>query len=153
MIRSYTSKDKQAVMALLRLNIPQNFDVSEENDFADYLDHHVEEYFVVEENGNIIGAGGINYFMDAQTARISWDMIHPDFQGKGIGTLLTKYRIDQIKKNPGIQVVVVRTTQLAYPFYEKIGFVLEKTEKDYWAKGFDLYYMTLALHNTTGSQD
>jgi hypothetical protein len=36
---------------------------------------------------------------------------------------------------------MVRTSQVAYQFYQKAGFDLEKIEKDFWAKGFDLYQM------------
>ena len=37
----------------------------------------------------------------------------------------------------------LRTTQLAFQFYEKMGFELDKTKKDFWAKGFDLYQMKM----------
>ncbi len=137
---------------MLKLNIPYYFAQSEESDFTAYLDNHAEDYFVVEENGQLIGSGGINYFVDDRLARISWDIIHPDFHGKGIGRKLTQYRIDHIKKNPDISVIVVRTTQLVYQFYQKLGFGLEKTEKDFWAEGFDLYQMTLRLNKMADEQ-
>src|SRR5688572_31327903 len=111
MIRPYTSHDNPELINLLRLNTPEYFAVSEENDFIDYLNNHAENYFVVEENGKIIGAGGINYLHENTEARISWDIIHPDFQGKGIGKELTLYRIEQIKNNPTVNVIYVRTTQ------------------------------------------
>jgi [ribosomal protein S18]-alanine N-acetyltransferase len=147
MIRTYTPGDTQELISLLRLNIPQYFASSEEEDFIEYLLKHVENYFVIEENKKLIGSGGINYFPEEKTARLSWDVIHPDFQGKGIGRTLTQYRIDQIRKNPEIHKIVVRTTQLVYPFYEKLGFTLEKTQKDFWAQGFDLYQLSLELEN------
>ena len=34
---------------------------------------------------------------------------------------------------------------LAYRFFEKFGLVLIKTEKDYWGKGLDLYWMEMEL--------
>ncbi|MHA7057839.1 hypothetical protein ACWGOQ_0011500 [Aquimarina sp. M1] len=34
---------------------------------------------------------------------------------------------------------VVRTSQFASKFYEKMGFALVKIEKDFWVDGFDLY--------------
>ena len=37
--------------------------------------------------------------------------------------------------------ITVRTSQLAFGFYEKRGFELKGIEKDYWAEGFDLYRM------------
>ena len=148
MIRKYIEKDKPDLIKLLRLNTPRFFSPSEEKDFIDYLNRHSENYFVVEKSNQIIGAGGINYgFDNGTTARISWDMIHPNKQGKGIGTKLTSYRIDEIKKNTHISKIVVRTTQLVYKFYEKNGFQLEKSEKDFWAEGFDLYEMKIQLNH------
>lgn len=141
MIRPYKYKDKDKLIELIRLNIPKYFAPSEEKDFTDYLDDYVEDYFVVEENGQIIGSGGINYFPDAGQARISWDIIHPEHQGKGIGRQLLQHRLQHIRKDPTIWYIVVRTTQLVYGFYEKMGFELEKTEKDFWADGFDLYQL------------
>ncbi len=141
MIRPFHPKDKPQLLELLNLNIPRFFDPSEAADFSAYLKNNVEEYFVVEVGENIVGCGGINYFQQEATARLSWDIIHPDYQGKGIGRELTLYRINEIKKKSAIRTILVRTTQQVYNFYEKMGFALEKTEKDFWAQGFDLYQM------------
>ncbi|MGV3588986.1 MAG: GNAT family N-acetyltransferase [Adhaeribacter sp.] len=146
MIREYSGEDKNELLNLLRLNTPQYFAPSEEADFINYLSLHIEDYFVVEHNGEIIGSGGINYFTHNHEACLSWDIIHPDFQGRGIGKALTQHRINLLQNNPVINIVCVRTTQLVYEFYQKSGFVLEKTEKDFWAKGFDLYQMKLVLN-------
>jgi len=147
MIRKYKEKDKPDLINLLRLNTPIFFAPSEEKDFIDYLNGHSENYYVIEESNEIIGAGGINYgFDNGATTRISWDMIHPEKQGKGIGTKLTKFRIDEIKKNSHISKIVVRTTQLVYEFYKKSGFQLERVEKDFWAVGFDLYEMKIEIN-------
>ena len=143
MIRKYTKKDKSKIIELLRQNTPEYFDTSEESDFENYLDNEVEDYFVYEENSKIIGAGGINYFPEEKIARISWDMIDQKSQGKGIGKKLMQYRINHLSENPAIELIIVRTTQLVYKFYEKMGFELEKVEKDFWAKNFDLYQMKL----------
>ncbi len=144
MIRAYSESDKPEVIKLLQLNTPEYFDPSEEIEFIDYLDNKIEDYFVVLRKSKIVGAGGINYFPDENTSRISWDIIHPDFQGKGVGKELTQYRIELIKMNSKkIELIVVRTTQLTYKFYEKMGFVLDKIEKDFWAKDFDLYQMVM----------
>ncbi|MGD1842961.1 MAG: GNAT family N-acetyltransferase [Thermonemataceae bacterium] len=148
MIRKYNEKDKPDLIKLLKLNTPKFFAPLEEKDFIDYLNNHSESYYVVEESTQIIGAGGLNYGFDkGTTARISWDIIHPNKQGQGIGTELIKYRIEEIKKHPHISKIVVRTTQLVYKFYEKIGFQLEKVENNFWAKGFDLYEMTIQLNH------
>lgn len=145
MIRPYHSGDKPQLLTLLNLNIPRYFALSEVADFSDYLDNHLETYFVIEEAKHIVGSGGINYFPQEATARISWDIIHPDYHGQGIGRALTLHRIDEIKKKPSVKKIIVRTTQLTYQFYGKMGFELEKVERDYWAAGFDLYQMKISL--------
>ncbi|WP_375560455.1 GNAT family N-acetyltransferase [Bernardetia sp. OM2101] len=156
-IRIYTEKDKNQLIKLIQLNTPTYFDSSEEEEFVEYLDKHKEDYFVIKDEvtNQIVGCGGINYFfnndaIDKATnsspnlARISWDIIHPDFQGLGIGKKLLLYRINHIKSKE-INLIIVRTSQLAYKFYQKVGFELEKVEKDFWAKGFDLYQMKMSL--------
>lgn len=143
-IRKYTAIDREQVLRILRLNTPVFFAPSEEQDFVEYLERHAQHYFVVEEAGSIVGAGGVNFgFDDGKKARIAWDFLHPEFQGRGIGRRLTLHRIEYIRKDTSVRVIEVRTSQLAYQFYEKLGFKLEKIEKDFWAKGFDLYQMTL----------
>ncbi|MEO5790031.1 MAG: GNAT family N-acetyltransferase [Gelidibacter sp.] len=143
MIRAYTNKDKSKVIELLRKNTPEYFDPSEESDFEKYLENEVEDYFVYEQNSEIIGAGGINYFPEEKLARISWDMINPKSQGNGIGKELIQYRINLLNANPSIEFIMVRTSQLVHKFYGKMGFELEKVEKDFWAKNFDLYQMQM----------
>lgn len=143
MIRKYSNKDKSRLIELLRQNTPEYFDVSEEIDFENYLDNEIEDYFIYEEDSIILGAGGINYFPKEKLARISWDLVDPSSQGKGIGKKLTQYRIDYLNENKNIKFIVVRTSQLVYKFYEKMEFELEFIEKDFWAKSFDLYQMRL----------
>ena len=145
MIRPYHPTDKPEIIKMLKMNIPQYFDPSEEKDFIKYLDQHADHYFVVEKNGQIIGCGGYNYWEKETIARIAWDFIHPDFQGKGIGKKLTLYRINEIKKNKAVKTIIVRTSQMAFKFYEKLGFKLESNEKDFWAEGFDLYLMKMEI--------
>ncbi|MCR9249597.1 MAG: GNAT family N-acetyltransferase [bacterium] len=141
----YQDSHKPLLIELIELNVPDYFDPSEIDDYKEYLDVHREEYYVVEEGDTIIGCGGINYFLEESIARISWDAIHPDHQGKGVGSKLVAHRIACIKKHGGINKIVVRTTQVVYKFYEKSGFQLIKTEKDFWAKGFDLYQLEMDI--------
>ena len=144
-IRAFRKTDHQKVIELFRRNAPKFFHPDEEKDLIDYLKLHATNYFVYEIDRQIIAAGGINYFKSISTARISWDMVHPDFQGMGIGKSLTRYRIELIKKDISIHYITVRTSQWAVAFYQKMGFNLERIEKDFWAKGFDLYLMTYPL--------
>lgn len=140
-IREYEPTDKSAVINLIRLNTPRYFAPEEEADLSRYLDSERELYYVLLFNEKIVGCGGINFADNKTTGRISWDIFHPQYQGKSLGTQLLKYRIGKLKSFGGIQKITVRTSQVAYKFYEKQGFEPIEIKKDYWAKGFDMYRM------------
>lgn len=145
-IREYQPTDKNAVIDLIRRNTPAYFAPEEETDFSNYLDNERELYFVLSLNKEIVGCGGINFTEDKTCGKISWDIIHPQHQGKSLGAQLLKYRIEKLKSIEGIQKITVRTSQLVYKFYEKQGFTLKEIKKDYWAKGFDMYNMEYNGH-------
>jgi ribosomal-protein-alanine N-acetyltransferase len=140
-IRLYHPKDKNQVLNLIRKSTPKFFHPSEEVDLINYLEDELEDYFVAVNDMTIIGSGGINYFPAEKAARISWDMVHPDCHGKGIGRSLVKHRFEVIREKTDCRNVIVRTSQITFKFYEKMGFSIDKIEKNYWAQGFDMYLM------------
>ena len=140
-IREYNEKDQPVILDLLRRNTPRYFAPEEEADLVHYLDHETEYYFVLEYNNEIVGCGGINIVDEGATGRISWDMLHPDYQGKGLGSILLNHRVQKLQAMPRVKAITVRTSQLVYKFYEKNGFELVEIVKDYWAPGYDLYRM------------
>lgn len=140
-IREYDTKDKNEVIDLIKLNTPTYFAVGEEEDLKRYLATERELYYVLLYDQKIVGCGGINFADNNAIGKISWDIFHPDYQGKSFGTKLLKHRIDKLNSIDGIQKITVRTSQVAYKFYEKQGFELFEIKKDYWAAGFDMYNM------------
>ncbi len=141
LIRRFRAADSDQLIQLFDLNTPLFFDASEQMDYLDYLQYKVEDYFVVEEDRSVVAAGGVNYFEGQQQARIAWDLVHPSKQGKGIGTYLLQHRIKYIERIDFYEHIVVRTSQHSFRFYERNGFVLMQTKKDFWAVGMDLYVM------------
>ena len=146
-IREYKSADKPCLIELLRLNTPHYFSPEEEQDLIDYLNNSIYKYYVLTKNENIVGAGGINLSDDLTTGILSWDFFHTDYQGKGLGSTLTRFRIQKIKEISTVTTVRVRTSQLTYKFYGKFGFKIREISKDYWAKGLDLYRMENNINN------
>lgn len=140
-IREYRQEDKPIILDLLRRNTPQYFSPEEETDLVHYLDHEIDYYYVLEYEGQLVGCGGINLVEGGATGRISWDILHPSYQGKGLGSILLNHRVQKMKEMPRVKTITVRTSQLVYKFYEKNGFALEEVVKDYWAPGYDLYRM------------
>lgn len=140
-IRDYHPSDHTQVIELLKLNTPAYFAPSEEKDLLDFLANHIDRYFVAEANGKIIACGGFNLADDGKIARISWDIVHPESQGIGIGSELTRFRLRKIREIESVETISVRTTQLVYLFYGGFGFETKEVIGDFWADGFDLYRM------------
>lgn len=138
-IRPYQASDLSEVLNLLSSNIPTYFAPEEYEDLKTYLAHEIEDYYVVEQDNHIVAAGGINY--KEQDAYISWDFVDANMHGTGIGKQLLQYRLDRILKRGKVKRIIVRTSQFAYGFYEKNGFVIKEQHKDYWAPGFDMIFM------------
>lgn len=141
LIREYKINDYYKLCDLLKLNIPKYFHIEEYPDFEKYLSEEIETYFVAEIDEVIVGCGGINFKTNENTSMLSWDIIHPEYQGKGIGKKILKHRINFIKENYSTYKIIVRTSQIVYEFYEKQGFKLLEIHQDFWAKGFDMYKM------------
>ncbi len=136
--------DVPVLLSLLRLNTPAFFAPEEEEDFINYLKYEATRYFVVEADGQLVGCGGYNNPDGPTLFRLSWDIVHPAWQGQGIGRQLVAFRIQQISDVEDGTAVIVRTSQHVYRFYERQGFVLKEVVRDYWAAGYDLYQMEYA---------
>lgn len=147
-IRIYKPNDLQAIREIFRLNTPVYFSPDEEEDLVYYLQHEIEQYFVVEIDGKVVGSGGINFSDDETTGKLSWDLLHPDYQKQGLGSQLVEYRLEILDEYPHLEKIMIRTSQLAYKFYEKHGFKVSETQKDYWGEGLDLYVMEIPDLNT-----
>ncbi|MEZ5042243.1 MAG: GNAT family N-acetyltransferase [Saprospiraceae bacterium] len=143
MIRPYSSSDQAAVIRIFKLNTPTYFAPEEQKDLEEYLAKFVDQYWVIEQDGEIVGCGGINFNATKTEGRISWDFLTPECQGLGLGRKLTAFRLAEIRKVESVKKIVVRTSQLAYAFYAKFGFETLKIKKNYWAPGLDLYHMEM----------
>jgi ribosomal-protein-alanine N-acetyltransferase len=144
-IRPYHTTDRENVLLLLDLNTPKYFAAEEKKDFIFYLDNEIEYYYVVELDNAIIACGGFNFAKDDTNGFIAWDIVHPDFQGKGVGKSLLNFRIEQLQSFDSVNKITVRTSQHVFAFYEKAGFKLVDIKENYWADGFDLYQMEIII--------
>lgn len=138
-IRAFRNKDRNELLDILKLNVPSYFAEEEIDDYKNFLVESVQKYFIAEVDKKIVGAGGINFQKENRMARISWDFVSPEYQNKGIGSKLLQHRLDLLDSMETIETIMVRTSQMAYKFYEKNGFILKEIHKDYWAEGYDMY--------------
>jgi ribosomal protein S18 acetylase RimI-like enzyme len=143
MIRPFKKEDAATLIEVFKLNTPQYFDSNEVNDFTDYLASHSDTYLTIEYEGKI--AGGTGYYVKEsdRSGRITWIFFHPNYSGIGLGRQAVEHCLAILKQNPQVEKLVVTTSQLAYRFFEKFGYGLVKTEKDFWGPGLDLYEMEM----------
>lgn len=140
-IREFEANDKNEVIHLFKLNTPPFFAVEEEEDLIQYLEKERELFYVLLSDQTIVGCGGINFTDSHTTGKLSWDIIHPLYQGKSLGSKLLTFRLNKLRSLDGLTKIMVRTSQLAFKFYEKHGFECVEIKQDYWAKGLDMYTM------------
>lgn len=144
-IRSYNSEDLDAVVSIFRSNIPKYFGPEEEPGLYNFMDERAEDYYVVEVDGEVVGAGGIalNDDIDPQTVSLCWGMVRQDHLGTGLGKALTEFRIDLARrKHPGL-AITIGTSQHTEGFYQKFGFVTVEHKPDGYGVGIDMCRMRL----------
>lgn len=140
-LRRYEKSDFSQVMQLFLLSTPAYFHPKERQDLEEYLQTEIEDYFVIEDAGTVVASGGCN--VEEDIGWLSWYIVHPDYHGKGLGKRLAEHCLEILKADPFITGIAVDTSQLVYPFYEKLGFRLISTKDDHWGPGFHLYHMQL----------
>ncbi len=128
-------------MQVFQANVPSFFDPKEAQLFSEYLERHPDTYWTMEVEDRIVGGVGHIFDERDRSGQITWIFFDPEYSGRGLGKQAMEHCLEILESNPGLEKMVVRTSQLAYPFFEKFGFILHHTEKDYWGPGLDLYYM------------
>lgn len=142
-IRKYIKADLEKLVEIFNLNVPKNFDPKELDYFIDYFEKNADTYFTLESGNRIIGGVGYEIRESDKSGRINWIFLHPDFVGAGHGKAAAEHCLKILRSDPGAEVLIVRTSQLAYKFFERLGYNLVQTEKDHWGKGLDLYLMNM----------
>lgn len=145
MIRKYYLTDRPELLEIFKLNTPQYFDPKEAAGFEEYLNENSETYLTIEQDNKIVGGAGYQITHNNSIGRVTWIFFHPGQAGKGLGKEAVEYCLSILKANTNLKKLVVTTSQLAYKFFEKFGFQLISTEKNYWGQGLDLYTMEINL--------
>ncbi len=143
-IRQFTASDTERVVALFRESVLQYFAPEEEQELLTYLRQPPQNYFVLEDGGELVACGGIKFDELNRSCRVAWDFVGARQYGKGYGSKLLSHRIELVRRQK-LDRMQSYTSQFSYGFYQKHGFEMVRTERDYWAKGYDLVLMELDL--------
>ncbi len=144
-IRPYAQGDRENCLLLFDSNTPQYFVESERDSFEQFLMHLDCPYFVLEQEGAIVGCGGFVVIADQQVARLRWGMVQINCHKHGLGRLLLLFRLREIGKLGHIQFVSLRTSQYSAPFFEKQGFKMVAVVPDGFTAGMDQVEMVKKL--------
>nr|WP_321227098.1 GNAT family N-acetyltransferase [uncultured Psychroserpens sp.] len=145
MIRPYKPTDKEQLLKVFNLNVPKSFDKKEINDFLEYLEQKPETYLTIEVNNTIVGGTGYYVNEKDKSGRITWIFFDPNYSGQGLGKQSVDYCLNVLSKDKRVEKFIVTTSQLAYKFFEKFGYTINRVEKDYWGEGLDLYEMEMII--------
>ena len=137
-----------ACLEIFDSSVPEFFDASERAMLAGFLDDPLGTYFVIEQDGQVVGGGGFRT-EDRGQARFTWGMVHRDHHGEGLGRLMTEHRLREIERSGKYTEIEIFTTPKVAPFFRKFGFIDQHPEKDGFAPGMDRVQML----KTTGGAD
>jgi ribosomal protein S18 acetylase RimI-like enzyme len=144
-VRAYSPADRAACLAVFDSNTPRFFDPAERRDFEAFLNRPDGFYFVMEHDGGVAGCGGYAIAEEKSLASLVWGMVRADLHKLGIGRFLLMYRLREITKAGGVQLVRLGTSQHAALFFEKQGFKVTGIRKDGYASGMDRVEMVMKL--------
>ena len=145
MIRPYKPADKERLLKIFSFNTPKYFDKNEINDFEKYLEQKAETYLTIEVDNNIVGGTGYYINENDRSGRITWIFFDPSYSGKGLGKQSVEHCLKILSKDKRVEKLIVTTSQLAYKFFEKFDYSINRIEKYYWGKGLDLYEMEKSI--------
>ena len=142
-IRNYTDVDYEVCISIFKSNVPTYFAESEEADYRNFLWSSDEVYLVAELNGQIVGCGGY-YVTNEDEGRLSWGMVHQDYNRQSIGSTLLLARINALFADDRVTVVGIDTSEYSATFFQRFGFVQVDEAKDGLAPGLHLICMRLS---------
>lgn len=147
-IRPYQKTDKEACIAAFLTNTPKYFTEKESQDYGPWLDEKAFapnlHYYVLTCDNKVVACGGFVYQQEDNQVIFVWGLVDRAQHRNGFGKRLVEFRLREINKlYPGVPVRL-DTTQFSFPFFQKLGFTIDKITSNYYAPGYDRYDMTLA---------
>ena len=147
-IKKYSTSDFDQCVYIFKSNVPEYFAKDELSDFQKYLkniskikDGWNDSFFILNRDKKIVGCAGLGINKSKKIATLSWGMVARNYHGKGIGSQLTKYRLNLLQSYKLDLKISLDTSQHSYLFYEKFGFKMVDIEHDGYEKGMHKYNM------------
>jgi ribosomal-protein-alanine N-acetyltransferase len=120
--RRFQISDLPQCLEIYKLNEPGRFPEGVLDAYEKCLREQSSYVLVAERNGQIIATGGIAYARKPYSAMLSYGLVKPEEQGKGIGTALLLARLALLKQSDSAYCVLIGALAKSLGFYERFGF-------------------------------
>jgi len=120
--RRYQPADLQQCLEIYELNRPGRFPDKMEPSYARVLEEQTSYTLVAERDGRIVATGGIEYWGRKNVSTLSFGLVHPAFQGKGIGAALVLSRLALLNTYAPIHHVFIFAVRKSFGYYRRLGF-------------------------------
>jgi GNAT superfamily N-acetyltransferase len=122
-IREYRESDRPAVLAAFRSNVPLHFPASEEAWLVSALDEPDGPFFVIEDDGEVVGFGGYELSEFYNLGTLVFGLLRADRHRTGLGRMLLAHRLLAMAASPQRpRYVTIDTHPHVAGFYERHGF-------------------------------
>jgi ribosomal protein S18 acetylase RimI-like enzyme len=149
-VRPYQAGDMARCLIVFDSNTPRYFHASERVLFERFLRQPYGVFLVIEDDpGSLVACGGYDIDAQAATGILTWGMVIRDYHGRGFGTALALARLSRLVDTPGIERIIIDTSQYANEFFESFGFVTQQITEGGFAPGLHKYDMVLPLNSAT----
>ncbi len=128
--RRFKTADAPGCIELYALNEKGRFPQDYIERYRQSLDAQKSYYLVGELDGRIVASGAVSYWMREDIAVLAFGLVHPDYQGRGIGTALLLARLALLNPNRHSYRVLIFAVEKAFNFYRRFGFQCFQPWKD-----------------------
>ncbi len=142
-LREYTPDDLDACLRVYRSNEGEFFPEGAVKHFEDFLEHGTSYLLVVEQEGVVVGCGGLELSGDGPWATMVHGMIHHEHRRRGLGSTLLAARLSLVETEGRPVQIRVRSGTPAAPFFGRFGFELAQVVRDYYGPGVNAGILTL----------
>ena len=120
--RRFGDADLEHCLEIYRLKEPDTFPAGALDLYRKSLLERKSYYLVAEMEGRVVATGGLQYFLRRDIAVLCFGLVHPKFQGRGVGTALVLTRLALLNAaDPALRVWIFAVWK-SINFYRRFGF-------------------------------
>lgn len=141
--KSYSPVDRDFCLAIFDANCPAFFAANERRDYERFLDSNPAGYEICLWEGKPVGAYGLSP-ADTASCVLTWVLLDPDFQQRGIGTEVIQRAIIRAR-SAGKSRIEIGASHLSAPFFARFGAKIISLTRHGWGPDMHRVEMQIIL--------